>query len=238
MFLDKLHETLIESGQEMLAGFLSALPQILFAILLLLVGWLVGAIFGRIIAQIITALKVDNALRGAGVEEVLNRAGFSLNAGAFLGDLVKWFVVLIALVAALDVLELQQVNVFLQEVVLLYLPQVIVAVLILFAAAIIGEVMQNVVAGSARAASLPSARFFGNVSRWAIWIFAVLAALNHLGVAQSFVQTLFTGIVVAISLALGLAFGLGGQQAAADYIQRVRTELAQADDEQQNGNEQ
>jgi small-conductance mechanosensitive channel len=238
MFLDKLHETLIESGQEMLAGFLSALPQILFAILLLLVGWLVGAIFGRIIAQIITALKVDNALRGAGIEEVLNRAGFSLNAGAFLGDLVKWFVVLIALVAALDVLELQQVNVFLQEVVLLYLPQVIVAVLILFAAAIIGEVMQNVVAGSARAASLPSARFFGNVSRWAIWIFAVLAALNHLGVAQSFVQTLFTGIVVAISLALGLAFGLGGQQAAADYIQRVRTELAQADDEQQNGNEQ
>jgi ABC-type multidrug transport system fused ATPase/permease subunit len=231
MLLDKLNETLIESGQEMLAGFLSALPQILFAILLLLLGWLAGAIFGRIIAQIISALKVDNALRGAGVEEVLNRAGFSLNAGAFLGDLVKWFVVLIALVAALDVLELQQVNVFLQEVVLLYLPQVIVAVLILFAAAIIGEVLQNVVAGSARAASMPSARFFGNVARWAIWIFAVLAALNHLGVAQSFVQTLFTGIVVAISLALGLAFGLGGQQAAAEYIQRMRSELAHADEE-------
>ena len=139
---------------------------------------------------------------------------------------MKWFLIIVFLVAALDVLGLTQVNIFLQEVVLLYLPQVIVAVLILLVAAVIAEVMQNIVIGTAKAAHMTSAHFLGSVTKWAIWIFAVLAALNQVGVATAFVQTLFTGIVVAVSLAVGLAFGLGGQDAAGRYLEKVRGEIA------------
>ena len=123
-------------------------------------------------------------------------------------------------------MRLSQVTVFLQTVVLLYLPNVIVAVLILLVAAVIAEVMQNVVVGSAKAAGFSSAHFLGSVTRWSIWIFAVLAALNQLGVATAFVQTIFTGFVVAFSLAIGLAFGLGGQDAAARYIEKVKAEVS------------
>ena len=144
-----------------------------------------------------------------------------------LGGLVKWFVIIIFLVASFDVLGLTQVNIFLQEVVLLYLPQVIVAVLILLVAAVIAEVMQNIVVGAAKAAHLRSASFFGKVTKWSIWVFAILAAINQLGVATAFVQTFFTGVVVAVSLALGLAFGLGGQDAAARYIEEIRGEITE-----------
>ena len=116
-------------------------------------------------------------------------------------------------------------NVFLQEVVLLYLPQVIVAVLILLVAAVIAELARNLVTGAAKAANMLSANLLGSVAKWAIWIFAVLAALNQLGVATAFVQTLFTGVIVALSLGFGLAFGLGGQQAAASYLERLRGEV-------------
>ena len=118
-----------------------------------------------------------------------------------------------------------QVNRFLQDVVLVYLPQVIVAVLILVAAAIIGDVMFRIVTGSARAAHIRSAHFIGSVTKWAIWIFAILAALYQLGIATPFVQTLFTGVIVADSLAIGLAFGLGGQEAAGEYIARLKKEM-------------
>lgn len=226
MIFETWTEVLTQSLWDLWLGVVEFVPSLIVAILIFVVGWIVGTILSRVIEQVVQSLRVDQALRGAGVEDVMNRAGFNLNSGGFLGGLVKWFVIVVFLVAALEVLGLTQVNVFLQEVVLLYLPKVIVAVLILLVAAVIAEVMQSVVAGSARAAGMPSARFLGSVTRWAIWVFAILAALNQLEVATAFVQTLFTGIVVAVSLALGLAFGLGGQDAAARYLEKVRSEIS------------
>lgn len=200
-------------------------PTLIVALVILVIGWFVGAGLGRLVGRLVRSMKVDNALRNAGVEEALSRGGFRMDAGAFLGALVKWFIFAVFLVAALDVLQLAQVNMFLRDVVLSYVPQVIVAVLILLFAALIADVVKNIVVGAAKAAGLASASLLGTVVTSAIWLFAVLAALNQLGVAQVFVQTLFTGIVIAISLAVGLAFGLGGQGAAEKAIENMRTKL-------------
>lgn len=201
-------------------------PRIVLAVVLLMIGWLIGAIVGRIVEQVIHALRVDSALKSAGVEEVATRAGFNLNAGRFVGELVKWFVVVVFLSASLEFLGLTQVTIFLQEVVLLYLPQVIVAVLILLLAAVVAELAKGAVIASARAAGARSVNLMGGVTRWSIWIFGVLAALSQLGIATSFVQTLFTGVVIALSLAFGLAFGLGGKDHASDYIGKLRREIS------------
>jgi hypothetical protein len=146
-----------------------------------------------------------------------------------LGELVKWFIIVVFLVASLDVLRLDQVTMFLRQVVLGYLPQVIVAVLIMLVAVVIAEAMRKVVVGSAKAAGIRSAGFLGAVTKWAIWIFALLAALLQLGIAVTFLQTLFTGVVVALSLAFGLAFGLGGQQTAARYLDHLQSEMKDRD---------
>lgn len=214
-----------QSFYDLWAAVIAYVPNIVVAVLIFIIGWVIGAIIGRIVAQVVHALRVDNALRGAGVEEVLSKAGFNLNAGRFVGELVKWFIIVVFLVASLDVLGLTQVNIFLQEVVLLYLPQVIVAVLILLLAAVIAEMAKNIVVASAKAAGAHSINLMGSVTKWSIWIFAVLAALSQLGVASSFVQTLFTGVVIALSLGFGLAFGLGGKDAAADYIKKMKREI-------------
>ncbi|HYE22830.1 MAG TPA: hypothetical protein VEA92_00015 [Candidatus Paceibacterota bacterium] len=224
MFLTRWADVLNLSFQNLFYGLVEYLPNLLIAVIIFVVGWLIGAGLGRVVAQVVNSLRVDQALRAAGVERVLERAGFSLNSGAFLGMLVKWFFILVFLVASLEVLGLTQVTMFLTAVVLGYLPRVIVAVLILLVAAVIAEAAQRLVAGSARAANLRSANFLGSMTRWAIWIFAVLAALDQLGVTP-FVQTLFTGVVVALALAFGLSFGLGGQQAASRFIDRMQSEM-------------
>ena len=201
------------------------LPAILAAVIIFIIGWIVGVILYRVVVEVVRVLRLDEALKSAGVNEVARNAGFNLDVGRFLGTLVEWFVIIVFLVAALDILGLTRATIFLQTVVLLYLPQVIVAALILILGAIVAEVVKNLVAGSARAAGAHGANLAGTVAKWAIWVTAILAALNQLGVATEFVQTLFTGIVVAASLAVGLAFGLGGKEAAARTIERVRSEI-------------
>jgi hypothetical protein len=218
-------DVLSQSFQNLFYGLVAFIPNLVVAVIIFIIGWLIGAGLGRVVAQIVNSLRVDQALKSTGIERLLSRAGFELSSGKFLGFLVKWFFIIVFLVASLDVLHLTAVDAFISDVVLGYLPQVIVAVLILLVAAVVAESAERVVSGSARAAGLHSAGFLGKVAHYAIWIFAILAALAQLNVATEFVQTLFTGVVIAVSLAVGLAFGLGGQGAAQRYIEELQSEI-------------
>ena len=207
-------------------GVVGFVPNLVVAIVILVIGWLVGALLGRAIWQVFKSLRIDDALRQSGLESFLRRGGVELDSGAFIGGLVKWFVIVIFLVASLDVLGLSQVNFFLQDVVLGYLPRVLAAALVLLVAGVIGDVVGRIVVTAAKTAEIDSAHFVGAIAKWAIWIFAILVALSQLGIAGEFSRTLFTGVVIAVSLALGLSFGLGGQEAASRFIEKLRGEMS------------
>lgn len=205
---------------------LQFLPKLLLAIIIFIAGWVVGSVLAEVVSKIVKAIKVDSVLESAGARSLLEKAGFSLNAGAFFGALVKWFIIIVFLVTALDLLKLGAVNAFLMNVVLGYIPQVIVATLILVVAAFLADLSQKILTGGARALESKSAGLVGGVARWAIWIVALLAALNQLGIAGAMMQTLFTGLVAMLALAGGLAFGLGGKEAAANYIEKLREDIS------------
>jgi hypothetical protein len=171
-------------------------------------------------------IKFDEALQKAGFEGFMKRAGLNLNSGHFLGAIVKYFIIIVFLVASFDVLGLNQVTIFLQQIVIGYLPQLIIAVLMLLVGGVVGDVLSRIVVASARSANLSQANFLGSVSKWSVWIFAVLVALSQMGIAGAFIQTIFTGLVVAVSLALGLSFGLGGQRAAEESIKKIQESIS------------
>jgi small-conductance mechanosensitive channel len=208
-------------------GIANFIPTLLAAIVIAAVGWIIGAIFFKLISNLVKLSKLDVALKAAGFDKLVERAGIKLDSGYFLGKLVEWFFIIVFIVAALDVLGLKQVTTFLSDVVLGYLPQVIVAVLIILVAAIVADFMQKVVVGAAKATNMKSANFAGKITKWAIWIFAILVAITQLGIATQLIQTLFTGVVIAIALALGLAFGLGGQEAAAKAIEKIKGDISE-----------
>ncbi len=214
------------SFQDIWFGVASFLPNLVAAIVIFIVGWVIGRLVGKVVAQVIRSVKVDSVLRSIKFDEVLKRGGFNLDSGAFVGALVEWFIIIAFLVASLDALGLNQVNVFLQQV-LAYLPQVITAVLILIVGVMVAEAMRKVVIGSSQAAGIKSASFLGAVTRWSIWIFAILTALYQLGIAAQFIQILFTGVVVALAIAFGLAFGLGGQGTANEVLDKVKREITE-----------
>ncbi len=219
-------DTLVMKFQQVGAGVIGFIPNLIVAVVIFLAGWVVGSLLGNVVARVIKTMKIDHALEGAGIGALVHKAGFKLDVGKFLGMLVEWFVVVVFLIAALDVLGLNYVNQFLVQVVAGYLPQVIVAVLVLLVGGVVAEAAQKVVSGGAKAASVTSANFLGNLSRWAIWIFAFIVALSQLGIGAIYLQTLFTGVVVALSIALGLSFGFGGQEAASQVINKVRHEIS------------
>lgn len=220
-------EVILVSFQSMWQGVIGFLPKLLLALVVFIIGWVVAVTLGRLVAQVVGFFKVDKILQKTGIEEPLARGGFRLNSGAFIGGLVRWFFLIVFLVASFEILGLTQVNAFLKDVVLLYLPNVIVAALILLAAAVLADALQRVVVSSAKAAHVSSAHFLGGISKWSIWLFAILAALYQLGIAGPFVQTLFTGFVAMLAIAGGLAFGLGGKEAAGQFVAKLKQDISE-----------
>lgn len=220
MMLETWSDVLTQAFQNLWVNVISYLPAIFVALVIFIAGWVTGAVLGEWIAKLIKAVKLDKALSQLGVNEVVERAGYRLDAGAFLGALVKWFIILAFLVASVDVLGLSQVNAFLQQIIG-FIPNIIVASLILIIGAFLADFLSRLVVASAKASGVSGVRFIGNIVRWAVWIFALLAALSQLGVAAFLFQTLWTGIVAAFALAVGLAFGLGGKEVAARMLDRI-----------------
>jgi hypothetical protein len=202
------------------------LPAILAAVIWFIIGWIVGVALYHVVVEVVKALRVNEALKATGLAEAATRAGFNLDIGKFLGTLIQWFVIIVFLVAALDILELTAVTLFLQQVLLTFFPHAIVAALIILIGAISAEVVRGLVIHSARAVGAHGANLAGTIAKWAILVFAILAALSQLGIGTDLIQTLFQGIVIAVALSFGLAFGLGGKEAASRTIERVRTEIA------------
>lgn len=202
------------------------LPKLVLALVIFIAGWIVGSVLCEIVAKIVKMIKIDKVLENAGAKDLLHKAGFSLDTGAFLGGIVKWFVVIGFLVAALDVFQLQAVNALLTSVVTEFIPNIAIASLILIVGALLADFVQKLMSGAAKAVDSSSAGLVGGIARWAIWIFTIIAALMQLNIANQILSTLVTGLVAMLALAGGLAFGLGGKDAAARYIEKLRGDIS------------
>lgn len=219
-------EAIMMSLTELGVRFINFLPALIGALVIFFAGWIVAVALGKLAEKFMRVLRVDKAAEKIGIDSRLYNSQTHISVSAFFGGLVKWFLVLVFLMAATDILNLSQVTGFLNSI-LLYIPNVVVAVVILAAVFLIGNFVYDVVRGSTRAAGVMSATLLATISKWAIVVFGIFAALIQLGVASSLVSTIFIGIIAMLALAGGLAFGLGGREVAADILKKLREEITQ-----------
>lgn len=224
MVLQTWGDVIIASLQQSWAAVANFVPLFVGALVVFVIGWIVAVALGKLVSEVVRTLRVDALLEKLEVEKALERGGVRLNSGAFVGALVKWFLIIVFLLAAVNILGLSQVSDFLKAV-LIYLPNVVVAAFILIIALKVAEVVERATRSSVEAAGMRGAAV-GIMVRWSIWIFAVIAALLQLGVATILLQTLVTGLVAMLALAFGLAFGLGGKDAASSFIEKLRRDVA------------
>lgn len=219
---------LVTSLQNLWVQVLSWLPSLLGAVIVFVIGLIVAAGVGSLVEKIIAALRLDALLRKVGLEEYTRRANLELNSGHFVGQLVYWFLLLAFLLAASDILGFFALSGFLRDV-LLYIPNLVIAVLIMLATVVAANIVKHLTRASVMGAKLHAAKSLASAAWWVIVVFGLLASLVQLGIAVSIINTVITGLIAMLALAGGLAFGLGGKDYAADIMQRLQKELEHHD---------
>lgn len=215
--VDILGQALIDTGYTLV----SFLPQVIIAIIIFALGWVFGIVLGQAVNHLISVLRVDRALHQAGFDKLSERAGVRVSVAGFFGTTVKWLVIVAFTIASAEILGLSQVTQLLRDI-LVYIPQVIIAAIVLVISMLLGDFVSRLVSHSVKATGMKG-EFAAQMSKWAIVIVGgVFPALTQLRIAQGLVEVLFTGVVFAVALALGLSFGLGGRDAAARAIEKIK----------------
>jgi len=213
-------------GQAILTALANALnllltfiPKFLGFLVILLVGWLIASLLSKAITFLLRKIGFDRLATRIGLARMEQSMGVRLDTAGILGKIVFWFIFLIFLVPAVDALGLTTVSGVLNSLVA-YIPNVFVAVLVLFLGTLAATFVADIVRGATATARIGSPTVFAAIARWAIIGFAALIALEQLQIAPALITVLFTAIVGAVAIAFGLAFGLGGQETARRWLAR------------------
>jgi hypothetical protein len=200
-----------------LAMFLSAIPKIIGFAVIVVVGWLLSSLVEKGIAALLRAVKFNDLANRSGLGGFVSKMNAGTDSAGMIGLVAKWFIRLIALVVAFDALGLPAVSEVLQQL-LLWLPNVVVALVVLVIGGLAARALSNLVRGAAAEAGITNANLLAKVASALIWAFAIVVAVNQIGIATTLVNTLFMAFVGAIALGLGLAFGLGGRETAGQIV--------------------
>ena len=195
-------------------------PPIFWASLVLLIGLLVAKWAGAIAVAFLSKIRLNQILKKMGLEDALAKIDTGLNAPKFFGEIVKWLFIVVFLMASSEILDLTQFSQFLEKIIA-YFPNIFVAALIFLVAVFLADFSQKIVVGTLEEEKITYSRFLGRAVRWAIWLFAILAILYQLRITPSLILVVFIGMVATISLALGIAFGLGGKELAAKILKEL-----------------
>jgi hypothetical protein len=216
--MDNFLASLAASAGAAMALFFEAIPRVLGFVIILVIGWLISSLLGGVVAALLRTIRFNDLSNRSGVTGFVQRMGLRTDASGMLANIVKWFVRLITLVVAFDALGLPAVSQVLQQF-LLWIPNLVVALVILVIAGLAGNALANLVRGATASADLGNPETFATITKVAVWVFAIVIAANQVGLASTLVNTLFMGFMAALALALGLAFGLGGRDTAGRIVE-------------------
>lgn len=211
-------DVFVASLQNVMANFLLFLPQLLSALLILIIGIVLAYIVAGIVRRIIEFTRIDRAVERLGAHSDLKRTGIHFSLAGVLSWIVRWLIIIATIITVAGVLNLPQINVFLNQI-LLFIPNIFVAVIILTVGFIVGDFLERVIREATGMSRLTAGNreLLGLIAKYAAIVFSVTAALIQLRIATPLIEILFAGLV----LALALAFGLGGREHASRLLDRI-----------------
>ena len=211
----------LEPVTQMLTRIMAYLPVLLGALVILIVGWIVAKAIKRLVDWLLKTIRFDTLADKAGISAILRKGDLKISAREVVSSIVYWLIIIMVLVMTVDALGLPKSSDVLSSL-FAYVPKVIAALLILIVAMFLANFVSGIVRTAASNANLPKPEIFAGISRWAIIVFAVTISLGELGIGTLLVTATFNIILGGVCLALALAFGLGGKDIVAKYLEELK----------------
>ena len=217
----------MSSVREALALFLTGIPKVIAFLAILALGWLIAGAISKIVAALLRRLHFNDLIERAGITGMMRSMGVTRDPAGVLSDAVMWLVRIVFLMAACDVADLTVVSRLLERF-MAWIPQLVTAVIILVLGGLLANVVSRLVRGAAAESGMSSPDLLAGIAKFGIVAAALIMAVNQVGIDPTLFNTLYMGFVAAVSLAAGLAFGLGARETAGQMVRDWYSQYQQA----------
>ncbi len=212
-------EAVVYSFTDAINRFVSFLPALIGAAIILIVGWIISGLLARLIERALRAVGFEQAVERSGIGDFIRRSGTRLTTSGVIATLIKYFIFLIFVQAAANVLGIPQLTEIINRIIL-FIPNVVIAMAIIVIGGLIARLLSGLVQSSVSELGVGNPKLLGTLTQYVVIGFAVIAAIDQLGIAATLVNTLLIGLIGSVALAVGLTFGLGGRDVAAQITQK------------------
>jgi small-conductance mechanosensitive channel len=212
-------QPIVASLYGILGMLVRGLGKLIVFLLIVVIGWFISTLVAKAVVAILRGIKFNDLADRLGLGGFTRRMATPTDAAQLVGDVVKWLIRVVVLVVAFAALGIPAFSVVLSQL-LLWLPNLAVAIVVLVVGGLVANGIAELVRGATAEAGFKNPDALANVARFAVWAFAIIIAVNQVGIASTLVNTLFMGFVAAVALAAGLAFGIGGQKLAAELLDK------------------
>lgn len=226
--IDQIAVSTTDAFSNMWDGVINFLPLLLAAIVVFIIGWFISIGVGKLVAEILKKIKFNSIFKNTGWQQALKKADMAVDPSQFMGAIVKWILVITFLMIASDIIGWSSFTALLEKIIL-WIPNLIVAIIILVVAIILADILEKIVKAAVEKMGVASATFLGALTRWVIYIVAVLAILSQLNIAPVIVNSLIIGVISMLALGFGLAFGIGGREEASRVLTKFRKDVESKD---------
>tara|TARA_R110000868_G_scaffold368227_1_gene631192 strand:- start:16712 stop:17377 length:666 start_codon:yes stop_codon:yes gene_type:complete len=217
---EKISSVLIESYETFFNKLADFLPSLIGALLILIVGWIIAKLIKTAAIKLLKLIKLDVVTEKAKIDQFLKDGGSNKTAIDIIGGIIYWLIMLIVILSGLDALGLGVASELFNQIIL-YIPNVIVAVLALIFGVFLAGFISQVVSTYLANVGVSNSNVIGEIAKYAIILFVISLSLTQLSIGEELVTNAFLLLFGAVCLALGLAFGLGGKEWAASVIKNL-----------------
>lgn len=214
-------QVFFESSQQFLNEIAVALPKIIGALLILLIGWIIARLIKRGIVKLLHLVKLNTLAEKVGIEKFLKEGGLKQTSVDLLGSLFYWIIMLTVILAVFNSLQLNSAQELFNSIIL-FIPNIIVALIILLFGLYAARFIANVLSSSLKNMKDKTAELIERIAYYSIVVFTVFLVLGQLKIAQDIITNAFILVFGAFCLAFGIAFGLGGKDFAADVLKNMK----------------
>ncbi len=225
--MENIGVSIVNALNDAVRLILTFIPRLVGFLVILIVGLIVAWAVSKALTFLLRKIGFDRMANRIGLTRLEQRMNIQLDPAGVLGKIVYWFILLIFLIPAADALGVPAVSNILNTLVA-YIPNVFVAILVLFLGALFATFVADIVRGAVASAKIGNPNVFAGIARWAIIGFAALIALEQLQITPALINELFGAVVAAVAIAFALAFGLGGQDAARRWLSRGESTVTTA----------
>lgn len=193
--------------------------KLIGALIILLIGWIIAKIIKWAAYKLLKIVKFDNIADKVGINSFIQKSGIKGTSASLLSKLVYWIVMFTTLTLFFDALGLTVVTDLLKTVIN-YIPNVLIACILLIVGMYLAEFVSGIVVSTLRTGEYDNPDLMGRIAYGAVMFFVGAIVLDQLGIGSSIVNTVVTVVTSGLGLALAIAFGLGGKDWAADVINK------------------